>query len=105
MKQTKNQRKKLTVWVRMPAPSSWRHTSTRKATCGSTYLNCLKKGMSFIMILMMMAIWLASAASSAFAQEKTNVDLFTLNTDRTLYGKLDGSQITFKPMPGYNTLS
>jgi CubicO group peptidase (beta-lactamase class C family) len=53
---------------------------------------------------MMMAIWLASAASSAFAQEKTNVDIFALNTDRTLYGKTDGSQITSKPVPGYNII-
>src|SRR4030095_1022533 len=103
MKQTNNQRKKLTVWVRMPAPSSWRHTSTRKATCGSTYLN-LKKVMSFITILMMMAIWLSSASASAFAQEKTNVDIFALNTDRTLYGKTDGSQTTSKPVPGYNII-
>jgi len=101
MKQTQKRRKKFTAWWRVPEPISWR-LQTHKPACGKTYLNGLKKVMSFLTLLVVMAFWLASTASLAVAGDKTDIDVFKLNTDRTLYGKTDGWDITSKPPPAYN---
>src|SRR5262247_1769669 len=101
MKQTHRQRKKFTALLGVPEPISWR-LQTHKPSFGKTYLNGLKKVMSFVTLLVVMAFWLASTASLAVAGDKTDIDVFKLNTDRTLYGKTDGWQFDSNPVPGYN---
>src|SRR6059058_4685953 len=101
MTQTNNKNKKLTGWRLTPSLNSW-PLSSLLAGRERAFLNGLKKVRSFIAILAVMAIWLVSAASLAVAGEKTDIDIYALNTDRTLQGKTDGLEFTSKPVRGYN---
>ncbi len=102
MKETNSNHEQLTAWSRPPAPNLCRLTSTRKASAGNRYLNGSKKAVPFITILVVMAIWLASPASAVFGLDKTDVDIFAFNTDRTLQGRTDGWEPFPGPGPGYN---